>query len=83
MAHFARIENKIVRDVIVVNNDVILDDNGQEQESIGIVFCKSLFGEDTEWVQTSYNSNFRSKYACLGDKWDGTNFILSTTEGSN
>ena len=74
MAHFAKIEDGIVREVIVVNNEVLKDENGIEQESIGINFCKSLYGEDTEWVQTSYNSNFRGKYAGSGDLWDGTNF---------
>lgn len=80
MAHFARIENGIVREVIVVNNEVLLDDNGVEQESIGIAFCKSLYGDNTEWVQTSYNGNFRGKYAGSGDKWDGTNFVLPVSE---
>lgn len=75
MAHFARIEDSIVREVIVVNNEVILDSDGVEQEQLGIDFCKSLFGQDTEWVQTSYNANFRGKYAGAGDIWDGTNFI--------
>lgn len=70
MAHFAKIENNIVREVIVVNNDVIKDNNGVEQESIGIAFCKSLYGEDTEWLQTSYNASFRGKYAGSGDKYD-------------
>lgn len=70
MAHFARVENGIVREVIVVNNEVLLDDNGVEQEAIGIAFCKSLYGEDTEWLQTSYNNNFRGKYAGSGDKYD-------------
>ena len=84
MAHFARVENGIVRGVIVVNNEVLHDDNGIEQESIGIDFCKSLYGADTQWVQTSYNGSFRSKYAGSGDKWDGTNFVSpSTEEGSN
>lgn len=75
MAHFAKIKDNIVHAVIVVNNDVIKDENGVEQESIGIDFCKSLYGADTEWVQTSYNGNFRGKYAGLGDIWDGTNFV--------
>lgn len=75
MAHFARIEDGIVREVIVVNNDVLKNEQGIEQESIGIDFCKSLFGENTEWVQTSYNANFRGKYAGSGDQWDGTNFV--------
>lgn len=70
MAHFARVEDNIVRGVIVVNNEVLKDENGVEQESIGIAFCKSLFGEDTDWIQTSYNSTFRGKYAGSGDKYD-------------
>lgn len=75
MAHFARIENNIVREVIVINNEVITDENGQEQEQLGVDFCKSLYGADTEWVQTSYNATFRGKYAGSGDKWDGENFV--------
>lgn len=74
MAHFARLEDGIVREVIVVNNEVLLDESGTEQESIGIDFCKSLYGPHTEWVQTSYNATFRGKYAGSGDTWDGTNF---------
>ena len=70
MAHFARVEDGIVREVIVVNNEVLLDENGTEQESIGADFCKSLYGADTEWVQTSYNATFRGKYAGSGDKYD-------------
>lgn len=84
MAHFARLNDNRVEQVIVVNNEVLHDENGVEQESIGIDFCKSLYGEDTEWVQTSYNSSFRSRFANIGDKWDGTNFVSpSTKEGSN
>lgn len=84
MAHFARVENGVVREVIVINNEVITDANGQEQEQLGIDFCKSLYGADTQWVQTSHNATFRSKYAGLGDKWDGKNFAYPTIEeGSN
>lgn len=81
MAHFAKIEDGIVRQVIVVNNEVLLDENNVEQESIGAQFCQDTFGGT--WVQTSYNANFRGKYAGLGDLWDGTNFTTPTTEGSN
>lgn len=82
MAHFARIENGIVREVIVVNNEVLLDDNGVEQESIGIAFCKSLYGDNTEWVQTSYNGNFRGKYAGSGDRYDAEldTFVVPVSE---
>jgi hypothetical protein len=72
MAHFARVENNTVREVIVVNNEVLLDENNVEQESIGAKFCADTFGG--EWVQTSYNANFKGKYAGVGDQWDGTNF---------
>lgn len=74
MAHFARVEDGIVREVIVVSNDVITDSNGVEQEQLGIDFCKSLYGQNTEWVQTSYNGNIRGKYAGMGDAWDGQEF---------
>lgn len=79
MAHFARIKNETVQQVIVVNN-AELDDNGTESEAKGIAFCKSLFGEDTEWVQTSYNGNpingkDRGPYAGIGYTWDGEKFI--------
>ena len=68
MAHFAQLgPNNIVMNVIVVDNDVLLDENGVEQEELGIAFCKSLLGEDTKWKQTSYNSNFRERYAGIGD----------------
>lgn len=75
MAHFARIENGIVKEVIVISNDVIENKQFPESEPIGIEFCKSLYGENTEWKQTSYNSNFREKYAGVGDIWDGEKFI--------
>ena len=69
MAHFAELnQDKIVLRVIVVNNTVITDENGQEQESLGKTFCSSLLGGT--WVQTSYNSNFRKNYAGIGYTYD-------------
>ena len=76
MAHFAKIEDGIVRQVVVINNEVITDEKGKEQESLGAEFCAELFGGT--WVQTSYNANFRGKYAGVGDTWDGTNFVSPT-----
>ena len=78
MAHFAKIEDGVVRQVIVVNNEVLDNASGLEGEAKGIAFCKSLYGEDTDWAQTSYNANFRGKYAGAGDLWDGTNFTAPT-----
>lgn len=77
MAHFAKLNSEnIVEQVIVVNNEVLLDDKSQEQESIGVAFCKSLFGEDTNWVQTSYNGNFRGRYAGVGMTYDSVEDIF-------
>lgn len=71
MAHFAELDsNNIVQQVIVVANADIEDDNGVEQESIGIAFCQSLFGSDTIWKQTSYNATIRKNYAGIGYSYD-------------
>lgn len=70
MAHFAKIENNIVCQVIVVNNEVLENKPFPESELIGIEFCKSLYGQDTEWLQCSYNANFRGVYPGLGFKYN-------------
>ena len=71
MAHFAQLDdNNVVTNIIVVNNNELLDQDGNEVEQKGIDFCKSLFGEDTRWVQTSYNAAFRKNYACGGGIYD-------------
>ena len=70
MAHFARIENNIVQQVIVVNNEVLENKDFPESEPIGIAFCKETFGADTEWLQTSYNSNYRGRFACREYTYD-------------
>jgi hypothetical protein len=67
MAHFAKLENKTVVDIIVVHNNELLVD-GVESEAKGIEFCHSLFGG--EWVQTSYNGNFRKNHAGVGYTYD-------------
>lgn len=69
MAHFAEIGlNNVVNRVIVVHNNELLDENGNEVEQKGIDFCKSLFGGT--WVQTSYNGNFRGCFAGKGYTYD-------------
>lgn len=73
MAHFAKLdENNIVTQVIVVSNQDILDENGNENELIGIKFCQSLFNDDGKWKQTSYNNKFRGKFAIPGYTYDET-----------
>ena len=64
MAHYARLdENNVVTQVIVVANEDTADSNGVEAEEIGVAFCKKLLGAETNWKQTSYNNNFRVRYA--------------------
>lgn len=70
MAHFAQLdENNTVIEVVVISNEDLLDENGVEQESLGLEVCRNIFGQNTGWVQTSYNNNFRKKYAGVGDKY--------------
>lgn len=65
MAHFAQLDdNNVVTQVIVVSNNELLDASGQEREEMGIGFCQRLFGGN--WKQTSYNHNFRKRYAGIG-----------------
>ena len=82
MAHFARLdENNVVTQVIVVDNKDITDPHtGEEDEILGIAFCKKLLGG--KWVQTSYNNNFRKRYAGIGYTYDKAldAFIASTQQ---
>tara|TARA_Y100000310_G_scaffold312936_1_gene360752 strand:+ start:889 stop:1266 length:378 start_codon:yes stop_codon:yes gene_type:complete len=76
MAHFAKIEDGVVTKVIVINNEDVENEDGVEQEFVGIAFCKNLFGNDTTWIQTSYNNNFRKRYAGLGYTYDSEKDIF-------
>lgn len=90
MSHFAQLdENNVVMQVIVVHNNELVEskqttvnEDGSvsvavvESEQKGIDFCKSLFGDDTRWVQTSYNNSFRGKYAGIGDTFDVENNLF-------
>ena len=57
MAHFAKLNNNIVTEVIVAEKDFI--NSGQ-------------VGDEFLWVQTSYNNNFRKNFAGIGDIYDKT-----------
>lgn len=69
MAHFAKIGlNNVVERVIVVHNNELLDENGNEVEQNGINFCRNLLGGT--WLQTSYNGNMRKNFAGSGYTYD-------------
>ena len=67
MAHFAKLDNNnIVLEVIVVHNNELLDENGQESETKGIEFLTSWSNGHANWKQTSYNGKIRKNYAGIG-----------------
>ena len=66
MAHFAKLGiDNVVLEVLVVNNVDCMTPQGEEREEIGIEFLKKLTGHES-WKQTSYNGNFRKRYAGHG-----------------
>jgi hypothetical protein len=66
MAHFARVDNGTVSQVIVVSNDDCGGGDFPASEPIGQAFIASI-GLEGEWRQTSYSASFRQKYAGIGD----------------
>ena len=71
MAHFAKLDdNNVVLSVHVVNNSILTDENGDEQESLGVTYLQNLHGDDTNWVKTSYNANIRGAFAAKGGTYN-------------
>jgi len=72
MAHFAELnENNVVARVIVIHNNELIDNEGNESEQKGIDFCVNLLGGN--WIQTSYNGTIRKNYAGVGYIYDPVN----------
>ena len=80
MASFAKLgANGEVLQVIAVDNSVITDSNGIEQEKLGINFLTELYNWPV-WKQTSYNTSdgshklggtpFRKNHAAIGYTYD-------------
>ena len=73
MAHFATIDNttnNVIR-VEVINNAVITDSDGKEQEQLGIDFLEQIHGGGgVTYKQTSYNNNIRKNFATVGGTYD-------------
>jgi hypothetical protein len=61
-AHAARIENNIVREVIVIP---FMDDNDEKVTD----YCNGI-GLAGTWIDTSYTGSRRGKYAGQGDTYD-------------
>jgi len=77
MAHFAQVQDNIVRNVIVINDSDCGGGEFPESEPAGQAFIAAL-GIDGDWLQTSYNGNFRGQYAGQGMTYDPTldEFVL-------
>lgn len=72
MAHFAELvkqSGQVLR-VVVIDNEAITDVGGQESELKGINLCRMLFGDSTEWRQTSYSGSIRKNFAGIGYFYD-------------
>ena len=65
MAHAARIEDGIVREVIVVPDD--LDETESDAAIEAYIHGIGLMGT---WIRTSYNGNIRGRYAGIGYRYD-------------
>jgi hypothetical protein len=71
MAYFAKLgTGNIIEQVISINNAVITDNNGIEQEKLGVDFINKLYNTRDVWKQTSYNRTFRKNYAGIGYQYD-------------
>jgi hypothetical protein len=71
MAYFAKLgTGNIVENVISINNSVITDNNGVEQEQLGNDFINKLYNTRDVWKQTSYNNNIRKNFAGIGYQYD-------------
>ena len=69
MAHFAQVQDGIVRSVTVINNSDCAGGDYPDSEPIGQAFIAAI-GIDGDWLQTSYNNNFRGAYAGQGMTYD-------------
>jgi hypothetical protein len=65
MANFAQLKDGFINNVIVISNDDCDNLPFPESEPVGQAFIASL-GIAGDWLQTSYNANFRGCYAGIG-----------------
>lgn len=70
MAHYAELnqDNEVIC-VVYMDNEIIVDDFGNEVDQLGVDHLHLHHGEDRRWLRTSYRANFRGKYAGIGDTY--------------
>lgn len=71
MAHYALLnENNIVTNVIYVDNMFIIDENGNDDETLAISMCREgLDNKNARLIKTSISNKIRNKYAAIGDTY--------------
>ena len=75
MGYFAKInDNQIVVEIISISNDVLGEPTltFPDTEGAGRAFIANTLKLEGDWLQTSYNGNFRGTYAGQGMTYDPT-----------
>ena len=81
MAHFARLDsNNRVLKVHVVDNNWVLDDDGNESETVGNQFLQNLYNTTDTFVQCSINATIRSFMPGKGDTYNPTEDRFETEQ---
>ena len=73
MAYFAHLdEHGIVQQVIAISNGVLQEPHltFPDTEPFGQEFIRDVLGLPGEYRQTSFNGNFRGRYAGIGYRYD-------------
>ena len=72
MAYFVKLEDNKVTNIISVSNDICGEPTltFPDTESAGRAFIANTLKFDGIWKQTSYNNNFRGRYAGIGYTYD-------------
>ena len=83
MGHFALVDDGIVRNVVVIANAVMDDLPFPESEPVGQAFIATLpdlAAQAGEWMQCSYNANFRGVYPGMGFTYDPVLDVFAAPE---
>jgi len=71
MAYYAQLDqNWQVQQVIVVDDSVLLLENGMQSEAQGVEFCRQLYGISTQWIQTFADGGKYKNFAAIGYTFD-------------
>lgn len=80
MAHFALLnDDNIVVNVLYVDNNDMLDGEGNESEALGIAQCRQGLNDNSaRLVRTSYSGSIRHRYAGIGFTYDEERDVFLT-----